>query len=319
MLLRLVLLFLLCGWSFALAGCHTIDAVHRIARPSPVTAVSVEPRDGRVRWLAEYREPPGSSDPILHGIFVRGVTKRGRLQVDPDSTCVASFAGDGTPAEPLQSRKSLLEFGSHPPAQGLSMGRTLPVCESQLGLRLSGTARYPEAQAIILQDQSAGPAVEVPFPVERPALDPKRWGWLLVAPALDAGTLALSIPLAGAAVLFESLIAALGPLQIQDIGLPVLVLTTTAEDGTSNDRVLGRAEVDGRIYVAANHWPRAWYHRALENPKVQVRLDGEREDYLAVPVTGEELDRVIVAYPMPTVVRFLTGFPPRAFLRLDPR
>jgi hypothetical protein len=60
-------------------------------------------------------------------------------------------------------------------------------------------------------------------------------------------------------------------------------------------------------------------HRALENPKVAVTLNGENADYLAVPVTGEELDRTIVEYPMPTVVRFLTGFPPRSFLRLAPR
>ena len=67
MLLRIVVL---CGCAFALAGCHTIDAVHRIVRSSPVTAVSVEPSQDGVTWLAEYREPPGGLDPILHGIFV---------------------------------------------------------------------------------------------------------------------------------------------------------------------------------------------------------------------------------------------------------
>ena len=102
-------------------------------------------------------------------------------------------------------------------------------------------------------------------------------------------------------------------------GLPVLVITTTAPDGTSKGRALGYVESNGRLYVSANHWPRGWYNRAIENPNVQVTLDGEKADYLAVPVTGEELDRIIVEYPMPTVVRFLTGFPPRSFLRLDPR
>ncbi len=107
--------------------------------------------------------------------------------------------------------------------------------------------------------------------------------------------------------------------QPTDIGVPVLVITTTAGYGTSNDRVLGRMESHGQLFVSANHWPRAWYDRALENPNVQVTLDGEKADYLAVPVTGEEHDRIIVEYPMPTVVRFLTGFPPRSFLRLDSR
>ena len=83
--------------------------------------------------------------------------------------------------------------------------------------------------------------------------------------------------------------------------------------------MLAYVESDGRLYVAANHWPRAWYHRALKNPKVRVTRNGEGADYLAVPVTGAELDRIRVEYRMPTVVRFLTGFPPRSFLRLDPR
>ena len=51
-----------------------------------------------------------------------------------------------------------------------------------------------------------------------------------------------------------------------------LVITTTAEDGTPNDRVLSRVESNGQLYVSANHWPRAWYNRALVNPKVQARV-----------------------------------------------
>ena len=119
----------------------------------------------------------------------------------------------------------------------------------------------------------------------------------------------------GIVVTFESLIAATGPLQITDIGLPVLVLTTTAGD-TSTDRVLGRMESNGQLFVAANHWPRAWYHRALANPNVQVTLDGEKADYLAVPATEEEIARID---DFPIAIRVLTGFPPRSFLRLDPR
>ena len=118
----------------------------------------------------------------------------------------------------------------------------------------------------------------------------------------------------GIVIAFESLLGYFQPTRET-----TLVISTTAEDGTSNDRVLTRLGSNGQLYVAANHWPRAWYNRALENSNVQVTLDGEKADYLAVPVTGEELDRIIAEYPMPTVVRFLTGFPPRSFLRLDPR
>ncbi|MCH8891118.1 MAG: nitroreductase family deazaflavin-dependent oxidoreductase [Myxococcales bacterium] len=317
MLLRFVVF---CGCAFALAGCHTIDAVHRIARPSPVTAVSVEPSQDRVAWLAEYREPPGGLDPILHRIFVRGVTKRGHLNLDPDSTCVASVEGDGTSAEPLRARESLLASHSYVLAGDVSKPPTSRACENQLRLRLSGTARYPEAKAIIVQNPSAEPLFEAVFPTERPALDPKRWGWLLVAPALDAGTIAIGIPIGGIVGVMEGIVIGLlagsGLLQPTEIGLPVLVLTTTTGDGTSKDRVLARMESHGQLFVSANHWPRAWYHRALANPKVQVTMDGEKADYLAVPATEEEIDRID---DFPIVMRVLAGFPPRGFLRLDPR
>jgi hypothetical protein len=96
------------------------------------------------------------------------------------------------------------------------------------------------------------------------------------------------------------------------------VITTTGEDGRSNDRVLSRLESNGQLYVAANHWPRAWYEQALENPKVQVTFEGEKGSYLAVPVTGEEHDRVEADNSVGVIFRILTGFPPRYFVRLDP-
>ena len=97
------------------------------------------------------------------------------------------------------------------------------------------------------------------------------------------------------------------------------VSSTTAADGAANDRVLSPLKSNGQLYVAANHWPRAWYNRALENPNVQVTLDGEKGDYLAVPVTGEEHDRVNGDNSAGMMFRILTGFPPRYFVRLDPR
>ena len=119
---------------------------------------------------------------------------------------------------------------------------------------------------------------------------------------------------AGIVIGFESLIG-----YFQPAGETTLVISTTSEDGTSNDRVLAHLESDGQLYVAANHWPRAWYNQALENPNVQVTLDGEKRNYLAVPVGGEEHDRVNGENGLGTVFRILTGFPPRYILRLDPR
>ncbi len=118
----------------------------------------------------------------------------------------------------------------------------------------------------------------------------------------------------GIVIAFESLIG-----YFQPAGKTTLVITTTAEDGTPNDRVLSHLESNGQLYVAANHWPRAWYNRTLENPNVQVTLDGEKGDYLAVPVTAEEHDLVNGENSLGMMFRILTGFPPRYFVRLDPR
>jgi hypothetical protein len=118
----------------------------------------------------------------------------------------------------------------------------------------------------------------------------------------------------GIVVTFESLIG-----YFQPTAGSTVVITTFDGDGTPHDRVVSRLESDSQLYVAANHWPRAWYNRALENREVQVTLDGERGDYQAVPVTGVEHDRVDGENGLGVVFRILTGFPPRYFVRLDPR
>ena len=118
----------------------------------------------------------------------------------------------------------------------------------------------------------------------------------------------------GIVVTFESL---LGYFQPQ--GETTLVLTTMDEDGTANDRVLASIQIEDQLYVAVNHWPRAWYYRALDNPNVEATLDGEKAAYTAVPVSGEEGDRVNDARSLGLVFKILTGFPPRYFVRLDPR
>ena len=118
----------------------------------------------------------------------------------------------------------------------------------------------------------------------------------------------------GIVVAFESLIG-----YFQPTAGSTLVITTFDQNGTAHDRVVSRLESDGELYVAANHWPRAWYSRALENPEVQVTLDGEQRDYRAVPVTGAEHEHVDQENRLGVMFRILTGFPPRYFVRLDPR
>ncbi len=118
----------------------------------------------------------------------------------------------------------------------------------------------------------------------------------------------------GIVAAFESLIGFFQP-----AGGDTLVISTTDRNGSANDRVLSRLESRGQMYVAANHWPRAWYEQALENPKVEVAIDGKKKAYLAVPVTDAEHDRVGAEHSTGVLFRVLTGFPPRYFLRLDPR
>jgi hypothetical protein len=114
-------------------------------------------------------------------------------------------------------------------------------------------------------------------------------------------------------VVFESLLG-----YFQPTAGSTLVITTFEDDGTAHDRVVSRLESNGQLYVAANHWPRAWYERALESPDVQVTIDGETSERRAVPVTGAEHDRVDEDNSLPFVFRVVTGFPPRYFLRLEP-
>lgn len=116
----------------------------------------------------------------------------------------------------------------------------------------------------------------------------------------------------GIVVLFESLIG-----YFQPADQSTLVITTTDADGKDHVRVLSRLESNGKLYVAANHWPRAWYHQALENPRVQITIDSETHTYLAVPVRDEEHNRVNSDHSLGIGVRILTGFPPRYFVRLD--
>ena len=119
---------------------------------------------------------------------------------------------------------------------------------------------------------------------------------------------------AGVVATFESL---LGYFQPQGDGM--IVITTTNADGVSKDRVVSRIDSADQLYVAANHWPRSWYRQTLALPNVSVSVNGVTAEYLAVPIDGAEHDRVDTDHPLPLSFRILTGFPPRYFIRLDPK
>jgi hypothetical protein len=131
-----------------------------------------------------------------------------------------------------------------------------------------------------------------------------------------------SVAILGLCLLADSdtgCMTAFAAFQPEDIGVATIVLTTTDADGKSYERVLSPIDHDGQLFVAANHWPRTWYHRALDNPEVRVRRDGETTHYRAVAVSEQERERLLDESGFPPVTYVFTGFAPRQTLRLDPR
>tara|TARA_A100001037_G_scaffold23880_2_gene19651 strand:- start:8563 stop:9006 length:444 start_codon:yes stop_codon:yes gene_type:complete len=102
-----------------------------------------------------------------------------------------------------------------------------------------------------------------------------------------------------------------------------LVITLTEEDGSQTQRVLSLFESQDKLYLAANHWPRAWFSQVKENPNVHIEFGGERAaqsgDYTAMHVEGAEHDQVAEDTALPFVARLMMGFPPREFVRLEAR
>jgi F420H(2)-dependent quinone reductase len=125
----------------------------------------------------------------------------------------------------------------------------------------------------------------------------------------------------GLVVAFECLVGFMGKREAQSgvLSNERWIVISTSDSGGSRDTVIAGVELDDHLYVAANHWPRGWYRRAIQNPDVEVMRGGEKKPYRAVPLSGDEEVHVASQYVLPFAVRFLTGFPPRSFLRLDPR
>ena len=118
----------------------------------------------------------------------------------------------------------------------------------------------------------------------------------------------------GIVVVFETLLGI-----VQPSNESTMVIVTEDDSGAAHPRVVTLIESNAARYVAVNHWPRAWYRHALARPQISATIAGETGDYTAVPVEGSEYHQVNAARPLGLFFRVLTGFPPREFLRLDPR
>ena len=121
----------------------------------------------------------------------------------------------------------------------------------------------------------------------------------------------------GIVVVFESLLG-----YYQPRGEDNLVITYTDGDGAETKRVLSLFASEGDLYLAANHWPRAWFSEVQSNPSVHIEFgeahSGDSGNFTTTLIAGADHDRVLNDNRIPFVGRFLMGFPPREFLRIDP-
>ena len=124
-------------------------------------------------------------------------------------------------------------------------------------------------------------------------------------------SISLVVVYVGLVILFESWLGYSQPTNTNSL------VITTFDDQEGKKRVLSAVNNDSKLYVSANHWPRAWYRQALSNPNVEVAYKGEKNSYLAVPIEGKEHEKLMKDHAHPLTFRILTGFPPRYFLRLD--
>ena len=107
----------------------------------------------------------------------------------------------------------------------------------------------------------------------------------------------------GIVATFESLLGYFQPADAQ-----TMVITTYDSDGQGADRVVARLESNGALYVAANHWPRAWFNDALENDEVDITFDGETQPYRAVLLEGVDHDAVNAQHALPLAFRIPVSY-----------
>ena len=96
-----------------------------------------------------------------------------------------------------------------------------------------------------------------------------------------------------------------------------MVITSFKIDGKAINRVVSRLEEGNDVFVAGNHWPRAWARRISENPNVQITYNETTLSYNAVILEGGEHDKAVLDFQVPLAFRILTGFPPRYFFRFE--
>jgi hypothetical protein len=97
----------------------------------------------------------------------------------------------------------------------------------------------------------------------------------------------------GYVVLALALGGLIGYLQPQREG--TLVLRVFDESGEGRETVLRQIVMEnGERYLWSAKWFRGWYYKALDNPAVELTVDGTTSDWIALEVTDEKtIDRVV--------------------------
>jgi len=116
----------------------------------------------------------------------------------------------------------------------------------------------------------------------------------------------------GLVIIFETFLGVMQPR-----GGDIMVITSLDANGKPKERVVSRLEQGSEIFVAVNHWPRAWARRIRLNPTVQITHNESTRKYSAVVLEEEEHVQASLDFPVPLLFRVLTGFPPRYFFRFE--
>jgi len=98
------------------------------------------------------------------------------------------------------------------------------------------------------------------------------------------------------------------------------IIATYDDQDARHERVYSLRQLGNELYVSANHWPRAWYRQAPQNPNVEVKLAiaDDFMKYSAVPLEGIEDERVKERFKPSLRSQLRMGFPRREYLRLFP-
>jgi hypothetical protein len=199
-LARLVLTAMLAASAL---GCHTIAAVRQIREASPAFRVTLSSNDPReLSWVARYGES-GYPDNI-GAFFSRDVDRAGTwVLARPVHACVFSDSVfrrvTGEPVELREPHGELLE----PPSPDRRDAAAKEGCTDLVMLRRG--RGLLEIAAVELIDVSDASELRLALPRESPAVDPRRWLWLVSAPVFDALTLVALPPFAVALVVADSI------------------------------------------------------------------------------------------------------------------